>query len=296
MANRPMQEQVSEAIDHTSSFWGAGPEAFVETKGRSASLWLQNRPSCVRSFQGAPMNILVLTLRGGGYVERIKEGRAIWRGPAVGTATVLDARNDSEWQLEGTFEQLHVYLEPDTNSSKYSSIAGQPFRDPMLMHLGNAASMLLRRQGDEGESFGAILQSMQVYVSELQSAAAQKKPYITGGLSLRYHHRLDRFIDDNLGREVRIADLAQITGLSIGHFNRAFKASFGISPHQYLIDRRVVQASLLLKDAELPLPTISSICGFSSLSHLGTHFKRRFGVTLGEYRRGILPLMPQGRA
>jgi AraC family transcriptional regulator len=88
------------------------------------------------------------------------------------------------------------------------------------------------------------------------------------------------YIDEHLGSELSLDDLAAVARLSPYHFARLFKNSTGLPPHQYVIARRVERAKELLRDrVRLPLAEIALEMGFSSQSHFTRHFKRLVGVT-----------------
>ena len=61
--------------------------------------------------------------------------------------------------------------------------------------------------------------------------------------------------------------------------SRTFKVSTGLSPHRYVIQRRVEKAKRLLVNTDLPLIEISHLCGFADQSHLAKHTRRLLGTT-----------------
>jgi AraC family transcriptional regulator len=72
--------------------------------------------------------------------------------------------------------------------------------------------------------------------------------------------------------------------LSRVQFVRQFKRLTGLSPHQYVLRRRVERAAALLKSGEVCLKGLAPDVGFSSQSHLTEAFRRVYGVTPGAYR------------
>jgi len=94
------------------------------------------------------------------------------------------------------------------------------------------------------------------------------------------------FIEDHLSHDIGLVDMAAVVGYSPHHFARLFRQTFGTSPHQYLLNRRVERAKAMLRDATLPIALIAGACGFTSQSHLNSVFKRLTGATPGRYRRG----------
>ncbi|MNL85512.1 Exoenzyme S synthesis regulatory protein ExsA [compost metagenome] len=73
--------------------------------------------------------------------------------------------------------------------------------------------------------------------------------------------------------------------MSTYHFARRFQETVGMSPHSYVLGRRIERAGALLRRRDVPLVDIALACGFSSQSHLTTVFRRCLGLTPGEYRR-----------
>lgn len=97
-----------------------------------------------------------------------------------------------------------------------------------------------------------------------------------------------RYIEEHLHDTISVDDIAQAVDLSAFHFSRAFKRWTGESPHRYLLNVRLEKAQELLLRSDLPLASIATAVGFYDQSHLGAHFKRRFGITPRELRRTIV--------
>jgi AraC-like DNA-binding protein len=88
----------------------------------------------------------------------------------------------------------------------------------------------------------------------------------------------------HVGETVDLAALSAHVGLSAWHLIRVFRKATGLTPHAWLIDRRVHLARQLLRAGE-PLVQAASVCGFADQSHLTRVFKARLGVTPGQYCR-----------
>ncbi|GGN23610.1 hypothetical protein GCM10011609_76500 [Lentzea pudingi] len=92
-------------------------------------------------------------------------------------------------------------------------------------------------------------------------------------------------IDDELGGDLRLDRLAGVAELDRHQFGRAFKKAIGVSPHRYVLQRRVERAAELLTRSDRPIAEIALLVGMSSQSHLTTVFRRVFGDTPHAYRR-----------
>ena len=96
------------------------------------------------------------------------------------------------------------------------------------------------------------------------------------------NHKLKIVLDyicNNLEENIKLEDLARLTGYGQYHFSRAFKQSTGLSPHQYVIRERVALAKQLLVKRDMRVSEIAVVCGFSHQSHLNRHFKRLTGMS-----------------
>jgi AraC-like DNA-binding protein len=99
--------------------------------------------------------------------------------------------------------------------------------------------------------------------------------------------RVRDYIDAHLGDSIELVELSEIAGLSIFHFARQFKYSEGMTPHHYLVSRRVERAKELLAGTNLSLSQVAFAAGFSDQSHLTRHFGQIVGITPGQFRRSL---------
>lgn len=95
------------------------------------------------------------------------------------------------------------------------------------------------------------------------------------------------FVEENISENISVGDLATQAGFSLFHFSRAFKLAVGVSPHQYILQRRVDVACEMLSKTKVGLAEIAYRVGFSSQAHMTTAFKKRFGTTPGRYRNTL---------
>jgi AraC-like DNA-binding protein len=105
-----------------------------------------------------------------------------------------------------------------------------------------------------------------------------------GGLPPGAMRRVREHVEAHLSESMDLAELAAIAGLSVYHFARAFKQSAGVTPHHYLVRRRIERAQDMLARSELPLSGIALATGFSDQSHLARHFRQMLGMTPGQFR------------
>ena len=107
---------------------------------------------------------------------------------------------------------------------------------------------------------------------------------VRGGLSPRVLRRVREHIDANIKQRISVKALAKLANLSVWYFVRAFKQSVGVTPHNYLIRRRVERTSELLSGTELSLSEIALAAGFADQSHCAHRFRQHVGMSPREYR------------
>lgn len=98
-------------------------------------------------------------------------------------------------------------------------------------------------------------------------------------VALRARDYMHAHFHQNIGLD----ELARVCGVDRFRLSRAFKAAFGIAPHGYLIQLRLVRARRLLALGTAPADVASDL-GFADQSHLGRWFRRANGLTPGTYR------------
>lgn len=93
-----------------------------------------------------------------------------------------------------------------------------------------------------------------------------------------------RYMQKHYNDNITIEDLAAKIHLNKSYFIRKFKLKFGISPLKYLMNIKLNNSKIFLRDTNYAIEEIAFLCGFCSSSHFSLIFKREFGITPGEYR------------
>ena len=160
--------------------------------------------------------------------------------------------------------------------------------DWKIRHLANLCERELRDGGCNGrlylESLGTALS---VHLIRHYGQSRRSLGSARGGIApARLRHVLG-YIEEHLAENVPLSDLAAIAGMSLHHFAHAFKQSSGLSPHRFLIERRIARAQLLLADSALSIAEIALILGFGDQSHFTEHFRHVTGITPARYRRDL---------
>jgi AraC family transcriptional regulator len=145
---------------------------------------------------------------------------------------------------------------------------------------------------NDGASGRVYLESLtEALTVNLLCRYAEKRPrqrHIRGGLSPASLRRVVDYIEAHLREDIALEDLASLVGLSTHHFGQAFKASTGVAPYRYLMQRRIHRAKRLLLAHSRPIADIAVDVGFANQSHLTLNFRKLVGTTPSRYRSSVL--------
>src|SRR5262245_50298874 len=115
--------------------------------------------------------------------------------------------------------------------------------------------------------------------------SSQATQVVRGGLVAWQSRRVVAHIEGNLASTIHVDELAKLVGLSESHFSRAFKCSFGLSAHAYVMRRRIEMAQGLMISTREPLSQIALNCGLTDQAHFCRLFRRLVGETPNGWRR-----------
>jgi AraC-like DNA-binding protein len=147
------------------------------------------------------------------------------------------------------------------------------------------ASCCLRLIEGEGETAGAASAiayeaAAAVYDAVFGSQGAASHEGERAGIG-----RVVDFVRTNLAESLSVGRLAEIAGFSRAHFSRAFAASEGMPPAEYVLQARMRHAARLLTGhALLPVKEIALLCGFDDPNYVAKVFRRFFGTSPTEFR------------
>lgn len=244
-------------------------------------------------------HVILISLTDGCKGELITgSGVGVSGTQAKGNICVVPAGLDHQAVLEGNSEHLALYLDPSliARAASEAELAGSfeiaeryARRDTVINSVGMALLGELDSEGLSGrlyaESLGNVLA---VHLLRHYAEPNTQAVIFKGGLSAKRLRHVTEFINENYDREIKLAELAQVAGMSSFHFAREFKRTTGTTPHQYLIKFRVERAKALLAKRDLPLIEVSLRSGFSHQSHFTRLFRRFTGTTPHLYRAQLV--------
>lgn len=98
--------------------------------------------------------------------------------------------------------------------------------------------------------------------------------------------RLASYIEHYYDKPMTLYSIARDFGCTAGHLSRVFKQHTGLSPKQYIIQRRIAEAKRLLReDSNLIVDSISQRIGFEDFTVFNRNFKLVTGMTPSQYRK-----------
>lgn len=160
-------------------------------------------------------------------------------------------------------------------------------RDPEIERVGAALMPEIGADDPFGDLYtDALANLLAVHLlrhhSSLGRRARETEP--RGALPAGALRRVTDYIEENLADGLTLERISAVAHMSPYHFSRLFKASTGLSPHRYVVGRRVERARELLSKTSLPLHEVARLAGFTDQSHLARHFRRHLGVTPRRFR------------
>ncbi|MBZ7924168.1 AraC family transcriptional regulator [Ensifer adhaerens] len=138
---------------------------------------------------------------------------------------------------------------------------------------------------DETTAIDLIKKAAALLRSPVHSVQPRPERVERSGLAPWQINHLKQYIEQNLTMPMTRADLAQVVRLSTSYFSVAFRVSFGTSPHNFLMRRRVERAKQRLSETDAPLSEIALDCGLADQAHLSRVFRRATGTTPSRWRR-----------
>jgi AraC family transcriptional regulator len=230
-----------------------------------------------------------------------------WRGECRGTNGVLKR------ETVGTLTILPKGLLPAMRSAQTADLLYCAFDEAFVKGVTDELEGRLAPPHDKrgGLRDRAISEILNLLVAEAQSGGAsgglyvdslalaltirflflgERQPtrsYHTAMLPQQHLFRVQEFIESRLEANLTLQELASEVGYSRSHFLRMFHATTGMTPHRYVLKRRVERARQQLEQVEPSIAEVAFRCGFSSQAHLTLAFRKEFGITPAEYRRQL---------
>jgi AraC family transcriptional regulator len=255
------------------------------------------------SVPGLPEHLIMVNVGRPYRMEERLDGRVYRTFGVRGDVALIPAGTPTEFRSlspeHQTVESLAISLDPgflrrvaaeaDLNPDGLELIGTLGGRDPEIERIG---ASLLPEIGDS-DPFGALYADslanlLAVHLLRHHSSLGRRRAHDTGrphgGLPAAALRSVTDYVEENLAKGLTLEEISAVAHMSPFHFSRLFKASTGLSPHRYVVVRRVERAKELLAKTALPLHEVARLAGFTDQSHLAKHFRRHLGVTPSRFR------------
>jgi AraC family transcriptional regulator len=213
----------------------------------------------------------------------------------VGSLILLTPGTRDSLLWHGPSQRIVASLEPSVlnTAAKQIGIRGLcdfenqwSFQDEQLRLLLTEMDREMNAGWPMGSLYGDLLgMSLSIALIKKYGRTSSASARIKGGLSRPNLRRVQSYIEENLHRDIRLQELADLTDLSVFHFARSFRESLGSTPHQYIVSIRVQQAKTLLLRAEWTIQQVASATGFSDGGQFSKIFRKFTGVSPTVWRR-----------
>ena len=229
--------------------------------------------------------------------------RPRWLAVSPGSLILQPPDTEAEYVADASAHVLSIAI-PKTQVEEYAEANGfrvdvrfeEAFRDPRLAQL---LIQLWHALADETPASALLADSamrlmLQTIARRANSGSGRvnrsdrdKQAVSAHGRERLANHTLRRlcdYVENSLGDELDVPRLATVASLSPAHFARAFAATVGMTPFNYVMTRRLARARELLQDTRRPALDIAIDVGFKTPSHFTTRFRREFGLTPRDVR------------
>jgi AraC family transcriptional regulator len=246
----------------------------------------------------APFHSLLLTERGTTARTRVRaEGRVVYDGgDRAGVLSVVPAGLEREASYrDAEIVYAALWFDPVLKADLLGAHGDSSLplrinaREPVVASLLADLSASTARGTDPGTLYVEHLVGL-AWSRLARPAACVRSTRRAAPMDARSLARVDEYVRTHLSADLSVTDLARALELAPDTFARKLKAATGLSPHAFVLERRVERAMQLLAETHSGIAAIAHEVGFSSQSHLTEVFRRRRGTTPHAYRRAFRPV------
>jgi AraC family transcriptional regulator len=263
-----------------------GWESLALYRFRNPQRWQMQQPPLAWHFVAAHLlNPSKLAMRLNGRWQR---GRT-----NPGEVIIMAAHHENAWEWDGAIDELHLCLAPEVLNAAAAEVSGRPVelvssisqRDPWIFQIAVRLMAEVQSPSAVTRMFGDLMaQALALQLLRGHSPTAPVRALERSDISRAGLKRILDAIEAGLSGSLSLADIAAAAAVTPFRLSHGFRQVMGVSLHQYVIQRRVEHAKVLLRTTDDPLSQIAAAVGFANQSHFTTVFKRVTGSTPRIYR------------
>lgn len=218
--------------------------------------------------------------------EHMIDGTRLHHHIAPGSVCLCPAEASHSTVFGGPLSGIVLRVSPECLALVTAEYLGRNFdlieqingRDGFIAHVAH----VLDAEAAEGHPNGILFWNSvaDTLLAYLVRNHMPRRPAVQSGrLARATINRLDCFIRENIGEPLNLDSLAAVAGCTRFQFARRFRTAVGISPHRYVVRRRLECARAMIHARQGSLAEISAATGFSDQSHMTKWIKRVYGAT-----------------
>ena len=205
---------------------------------------------------------------------------------------------------DGELEKLRAFLEETAKHMDFNigMLAEDPLRQAKNMVIGLIAMVgkvagigggmdvedtyrLIDLYTQEVEKCGSVESVYQIQFNMVMDFTERvRQAKLPGNMSKQVFSAI-QFIADNAHESIGIDEVASAVNMSRSALTRRFRSEIGKSINEYIIETKIRDAKRLMRYSDKSFSEIAAILAFSSQSYFQTVFKKKTGMTPGEYQR-----------
>lgn len=292
--NSSRRPEMTPEHSHFPARLSSSPETLRQCRWDGGSFTTAYRPPTV-FVEGeiqSSNHLVMVTLQGGARRHEISadDGHRFDGPDRPGSVSFLPANCVRRLRLHKVeWRWAAIALAPDKTPALRSLEAIGPFSGVQDVFVQGLLSEFDRLEALDGQFDTlwreSMVDALVAYLSRRYTNSKDSQVRRAHALTSRQLRGIADFVEANLSGEIRTADLAAVCRISEGHLHRAFRATTGVTPLQFVNAKRVDLARHLLATSELSVSSIAYRVGFNSSSHFALIFRRDAGCTPAEFRQ-----------
>jgi len=195
--------------------------------------------------------------------------------------TIFEFKTDFFRELLEHYGGLPFFRDNDWHSTLVKTTAETEFLHFQIIKL------ILTRSGSKLYIDNLVIEMIQKVLGNI----TDYKPDDRINMRLKQNHlvtieRAKEYITQHFTDDISLMQIAEYCYVSPFHFSRLFKTFTSESPHKFLLNIRLKNAEMLLRNTAQPVADIAFSSGFNSIEHFSAAFKQKYKCAPAAYRLG----------
>ena len=195
--------------------------------------------------------------------------------------TIFEFKNSFYGEIKEQYGRLEFFTSNDIHSTLIRTT-------PALELLHHEAIQSVLRGPDKLKMDSLVIELLET----IMPGITDYQPNRLVNRALKKNHlvtmeRAKEYLTRNFMRDLSLMELSSYSHVSSFHFSRIFKKFTSYSPHRFLLELRLKNAELYLKNTSLPVSDIGFTSGFNSAENFTTAFRKKYGCSPSRFRTAV---------